>query len=157
MRIILTTLILMIILAVYRFPLAESQPTWNLRITTYESELIMGEWGVVRVNITNLDCDKRASFQVELGPIDEDALKGIIGRADEMMAEKYIKNYTIIPPGKSYAGFTPREGYGLYVQDACSGREIGLVGAGIWFPWTGIRRLSMVWREVGGTLAHSTR
>ncbi len=151
MRIIPPILILLLITSSW-IPSAESQPTWNLRITIYESELYMGEWGIIRANITNLDCNDRSSFQVELGTIDEGELEAITRRAEEMMAEKYIKNYTVILPGESYAGFTPGEGYGLYVQGACVGREIGLVGAGIWFPWTGVRRLSMVWRDVGAVL-----
>ncbi|RLG06909.1 MAG: hypothetical protein DRN65_04410, partial [Thaumarchaeota archaeon] len=38
-------------------PILYAQPTWNFRVELFPSELYMGEWGTLKMNLTNMDCE----------------------------------------------------------------------------------------------------
>ena len=96
----------------------------------------MGEWGTVCANITNMDCPLRSEPQgIELKMITDLELKEILKRADQMMNEGKIKNYTV-----EYMKFYSYEGRLKYdikltIIGACKGRSIKVLNALFWFPW----------------------
>ncbi|MCS7126170.1 MAG: Ig-like domain-containing protein [Aigarchaeota archaeon] len=131
---------------------ASAQPTWNLKIIILPSELYMGEWGKVYVNITNMDCSARENFFVELKSVSEKVVNELVKRAEEMEKMEWIRGYDLkVKNLWGYAG--DRYGdYSLTVFDSCTGSKIDIVGVGLWFPFQEIGRRMTFWNTSKRTL-----
>lgn len=116
-------------------PRCHAQPTWSFRVRLLPSELYMGEWGAVKVNLTNTDCSGKASAEFEFKDIPERDLEGLEKRAEEMLDEGLIGSYDI---QITYAhGFGGQVYYDakLTIRGACSGKPIKVYHVFLWFPW----------------------
>ena len=95
----------------------------------------MGEWGVIKLNITNMDCLARVSDDFEFKGIPDEVLKGIESRAQEMLESDLIKGYNVsIEYSYGYGGEVYHDAK-LSIIGACSGRSIKIYHALIWFAW----------------------
>ncbi len=128
----------------------ESQPTWSLRIEVLPGEYYMGEWGRIRVNITNTDCVQslKIDFQKDFKNTRQDIFMQYIERAEIMKSMKFIDDYFYRVENLHGAGSEIYGDYTLNVLGACKGRKITLTGVGVWFAWTGYARSLMSWKNV---------
>ena len=117
-------------------PPVQAQPTWSFRLELLPSDLYMGEWGVIRINLTNMDCSARIQEEVfEFDDIPDYALNAIIERAEEMWEEDLIKGFDVsISYSHGYGGMIYHDAE-LKIFGACSGKAIKIYYAFLWFPW----------------------
>jgi len=127
----------------------EGQSTWSFRVEVLPGEYYMGEWGKVRVNITNNDCSERINPQPRtFNNIREDVFNEYLKRAEIMVSEGFINNYTYRVMNLHGVGGEVYGDYTLYIEGACKGRKIALTGAGLWFAWTNYGRSLISWKNV---------
>ena len=130
-------------------PILYAQPTWNFRVELLPSELYMGEWGTLKMNLTNMDCEVRSEpIVLRFEKITEQELAEFERRADEMREADKIKDYDV-----EYINFYSYQGRLKYdvdftVYGACKGRSIKVLNALLWFPWKKYRGRDL------GTLVH---
>jgi hypothetical protein len=74
---------------------SNAQPTWSFRVEVLPAKLYMGEWNQLYANITNMDCDGRRNYILELKSASEEYVRGIAARAEEMRARGLIRNYAL--------------------------------------------------------------
>ncbi|MCD6421253.1 MAG: hypothetical protein J7L17_02460, partial [Thaumarchaeota archaeon] len=117
-------------------PPLQAQPTWSFRLELLPSDLYMGEWGTIKINLTNTDCSTRIPEKVfEFDDIPDYALNAIIERAEEMREEDLIKGFNVsISYSHGYGGVIYHDAE-LRIFGACSGRSIKIYHALLWFPW----------------------
>ena len=129
----------------------EGQPTWSFRVEVLSGEYYMGEWGKIRVNITNTDCPDRDRINpppITFVNIREDVFDEYLRRVEIMVSEGFIENYWYRVENLRGTGFEVYGDYTLYIQGACKGSRVTLTGAGLWFAWMNYGRSLMSWKNV---------
>ena len=127
----------------------EGQPTWSFRVEVLPGEYYMGEWGKVRVNITNNDCSERINPQPRtFNNIREEVFNEYLKRAEIMVSKDFIKKYSYRAVNLHGVGGEVYGDYTLYIEGACKGRKITLTRAGLWFAWTNYGRSLISWKNV---------
>lgn len=128
----------------------EGQPTWNFRVEVLPGEYYMGEWGKIRVNITNIDCFTRekGAYQQKFNNMNSKVFEEYLKRADLMRSKDFITGYHYFVEKLYGYGGEIYGDYTLAVYGVCAGRKITLTGAGLWFPWTNYGRSLISWKNV---------
>ncbi|MDW8021167.1 MAG: hypothetical protein RMI78_00845 [Nitrososphaerota archaeon] len=113
-----------------------AQPTWNFSAELLPSELYMGEWGVLKTNLTNTDCSARSKpTALKFEKVMEREIEWVEERAKEMRELGKIEGYEI-----KYVKSYSYQGTLIYdveftIYGACSGKSIRVIRALLWFPW----------------------
>jgi len=130
-------MILLLFSIIHLIHLCAAQPTWNFRVELLSSELYMGERGMLRANITNMDCSVRATepYEKEFKSIPEQELEMIEDRAKEMLEKDLIKDYDIEITYSHGVGGKVYYDAKLTISRACSGKSIQVYYGLLWFPW----------------------
>jgi len=116
-------------------PRCHAQPTWSFKVELLPSELYMGEWGTIQVNLTNMDCSYRTSAEFEFEGIPEQDLEELEGRAVEMFEKGLIGGYDIQITYAHGVGGQLYYDAKLTISGACSGNPIKIYYVFLWFPW----------------------
>ena len=116
-------------------PRCHAQPTWSFRVKLLPSELYMGEWGTIQVNLTNTDCSDKTSAEFEFKDIPEQDLEELDRRAGEMLEEGLIGSYDIQITYAHGVGGQVYYDAKLTINGACSGKPIKVYYVFLWFPW----------------------
>ena len=134
-KIIFITILFMILTTYFAYD-AHAQPTWNFKAYFLPSDLYMGEWGTIQVNITNYDCTHRINWEKHFDKILRDDLEAIEQRAGDMENAGLIKGYSIeITRSWGHGGAIYHEA-DVYLYGVCSGRSIKIIWTRFWFDWS---------------------
>jgi len=120
-----------------------AQPTWSFDIRAQPAELYPGEWGMLTVNITNMDCQsdlKISEYTYELEDVHEDVLEGILARADELNQSRQIENFEWITKSVKGCGGDLYYTGELKLYGVCKGRAITIKKSSLWFPFKSTTR-----------------
>ena len=112
-----------------------AQPTWNFEAYFLPSDLYMGEWGTLQVNITNYDCTHRINWEGHFDKILRDDLEAIERRAEDMKSAGLIKEYLVEITRSWGSGGVIYHEADIHLYGVCSGRSIKVIWTRIWFDW----------------------
>lgn len=151
-RVLAAVLMFLSITAPYLFECAYAQPTWSFKIVVLPAQLYMGEWGVIQVNITNTDCERRENFLLKFNSLSEKKLGEILERCGKMRSLGMIHGYSLMVERRWYEHGVHMGDYTLILTGACVGRKIEIVSLGIWFPFERVGRGRIFWNDSRRTL-----